>query len=469
MKFVAWILPVILVVAGAISMHLWLSGDAAEGLEARLPGADGRAAGGAAQQEPARIEGQLVKSDGVPADLPGAWPRFRGSNFDGISVEGVELDRSWGEGGPAVLWSVDVGEGYAAAAVLAGRVYLIDYDHENLSDSIRCLSLADGREIWRYSYPVKVKRWHGMSRGIPAVTDKYIVSMGPKCHVTCLDSQTGELRWMLDLVREFGSKVPQWYAAQCPLIEEGKAIIAPAGEILMMAVDCESGQIVWQTPNTDRWVMTHSSIVPMEFGGKRFYIYCGGDQNRGGVVGVSAEDGEVLWKYEGWKLRFNIPSPVVVGPDRIFLSAGYSQVENGCSMLRLEQSDGKIVVEPEFVHPTDVFGSIQQTPILYEGYIYGVRPDGQLVCLDLAGNVVWTSPSEKKFGSGPYVIANGLMYIMDDSGTLTLVRPGASGYVELARAKVMDGHEAWGPMAVASGRLIVRDMYKMLCLDIAKH
>ena len=122
---------------------------------------------------------------------------------------------------------------------------------------------------------MKIKRDHGMSRTVPAVTDKYVVTLGPKGHVTCLDSKTGEFRWMLNLVKEYGTTIPQWYTAQCPLIDDGKAIIAPAGVlsdgtggVLMMAVDCETGQIVWQTPNPDKWVMTHSSIVPMEFGGQ---------------------------------------------------------------------------------------------------------------------------------------------------------------------------------------------------------
>jgi outer membrane protein assembly factor BamB len=124
-------------------------------------------------------------------------------------------------------------------------------------------------------------------------------------------------------------------------------------------------------------------------------------------------------------------------------------------------------VQSEFLHTTDVFGSIQQTPIFYEGHIYGVRPDEQLVCLDLEGKVLWISTSAKKFGSGPYTIINGLMYAMNDSGVLTLVQVGPSGYVQLAEAKVLDGHESWGPMAVADGRLIVRDFTRMICLDIA--
>jgi len=32
---------------------------------------------------------------------------------------------------------------------------------------------------------------------------------------------------MLNLVKEYGTTIPQWYTAQCPLIDSGKAIIAP--------------------------------------------------------------------------------------------------------------------------------------------------------------------------------------------------------------------------------------------------
>jgi outer membrane protein assembly factor BamB len=111
---------------------------------------------------------------------------------------------------------------------------------------------------------------------------------------------------------------------------------------------------------------------------------------------------------------------------------------------------------------------MQQTPIFYDGHIYGVRTDRQLVCLDLDGRVVWTSTSAKKFGHGAYTIANGLIYILNDSGILTLVEPTPTGYVELAQAEVMDAFESWGPMAVVSGRLILRDLNRMICLDIAE-
>jgi outer membrane protein assembly factor BamB len=455
--------PVLLVAAGTLLLYFWLRADAAVGLKERLPIAE-NAPKIAFEDEPAvKIEGKLIQLDGVPADLPGAWPRFRGANFDAINTEAVSLAKTWPAEGPRVLWSIDVGEGYAGAAVLAGRVYILDYDQENQADVVRCLSLADGKDIWRYSYPVRVKRQHGMSRTVPAVTPEYVVTLGPRCHVTCLDSVTGEFRWMLNLVEEFGTTVPDWYAGQCPLIDAGRAIIAPGGSTLMIAVDCQTGQIIWQSPNAHLWQMTHSSIIPTEFMGMRMYVYCAS----GGVVGVSCDDGSILWEHNDWQVRTaNAPSPVIVGEGLIFLSGGYNA---GSMMLRLAQEGGKMVAQEVFRLEPEVFGSAQQTPIFYAGYIYGIRPDKQLVCLDLNGRVVWTSTSAYRFGHlglGPYTIADGLIYIMDDSGVLTLAEATPSGYVQLAQAKVLEGPDAWGPMAVVSGRLIVRDLKRMICLDI---
>ena len=44
-----------------------------------------------------------------------------------------------------------------------------------------------------------IKRNHGMSRTVPAVNGRDIVTMGPKCHGTCLDAETGEFLFAIDL------------------------------------------------------------------------------------------------------------------------------------------------------------------------------------------------------------------------------------------------------------------------------
>jgi outer membrane protein assembly factor BamB len=454
----AILIPIGLIIIGIVSLYIWLRPEEIN-LAERLPIAE-NAQQTSSDEAGGKLQGELIHLGGKPSDLHGVWPRFRGADFDAINKENVSLARNWPPDGPKVLWSIDVGEGYAGPAVLNGCVYILDYDQKKQADAIRCLSLADGQEIWRYSYPVKIKRNHGMSRTVPAVTDKFIVTFGPKCHVTCLDSVTGQFHWMLDLVKDFNAKEPPWYAGQCPLIDNDKAIIAIGGKQLMIAVDCQTGKIVWQSPNSNHWVMTHSSIMPIEFAGKRMYVYCAS----GGVVGISAEDGSILWQSEEWKIRVaNVPSPVIVGDGLIFLCGDYNA---GSMILKLAQKDNKIIAEPALRLGPEIFGSPQHTPIFYKGHIYGVNAKNELACLDLNGKVLWTSTSAHKFGRGPYIIADDLIYVMNDDGELTMAEATPIGYKPLAEARVLNGPDSWGPMAIVQGRLILRDLNRMICLKI---
>ncbi len=429
------------------------------GVTARVPGLD-RPAGGA-EEATGPLTGTLTRGDGQPADLRGAWPRFRGERLDNVSVEPVPLARSWSADGPPRLWSVELGEGYAGAAVRDGRVWVLDYDASAKADALRCLSLADGREIWRYGYPVKVKRNHGQSRTVPTVSGDAVVGFGPKSHVTCLDAATGELRWQLDLVRDFGATTPPWYAGQCPLVDGDRVILAPgAPDALLLAVDLRSGAVVWRTDNPQGWGMTHSSIVPATLAGRRMLTYCA----KGGVVGVDPADGALLWKTTEWKIGIaTVPSPVPIGDDRLFLCGGYNA---GSLMLRIEREADRMVARTLWRLGPEVFGAAQQTPVLYRDHIYGVRPDGQLVCLDLDGRPVWTSGAAHTFGLGPFLVAQDLVFAMNDDGELTLARASPAGFARLAHAKVLAGAESWGPMALAGGRLLVRDLTRMVCLDV---
>lgn len=456
------VLPAALVFAAAgLLAFVWGTNLPAGKIPLRVPAVDGDGAAEAGGSSPFE-KGVLTTSGGTASDLPGAWPCFRGANRDAVSTEDTPLAETWAAGEPKPLWSVDAGEGYAGAAVLDGRVYLMDYDREAKADALRCLSLADGREIWKFSYPLAVKRNHGMSRTVPAVTKQFVVSLGPKCHVSCLDAVTGKFQWGIDLVREYGSTVPAWYAGQCPLIDGDRVILAPSGSSLMIAVELATGKVIWKTPNPRDWKMTHVSITPMEIAGRKTYVYCG----HRGVAGIAADDGSLLWETGDWKISLaTVSSPVPVPGDRIFLSGGY---EAGAMMLGITEQGGKFTAKPVFRLDADVFGATQQTPVFHDGHLYGVRPSGELVCLDLNGKVLWTSGTGNRFGLGPFMIAGGKIFVMDDSGGLTMAAATPDGFKPLAKAKVLDGHDSWGPMAIAGGRLIVRDLTRMVCLDLGK-
>lgn len=458
-KYVFW-LPAAFAAASLAALALWLLPRADARLTLRIPGTDVAPGMEALASGNPVQAGKLTKGDGQPAaDLPGAWPCFRGPNRDGISVES-KLARLW-SGAPRELWAVDVGEGYASPAVLNGRAYVMDYDAAQKQDALRCLSLADGKEIWRFAYPLRVKRNHGMSRTMPAVTEKFVVAMGPKCHVVCLDAVTGEMRWNLDLVNQFDAAVPEWYAGQCVLIEKDAVILAPGGkDALLLAVDLATGKELWRSPNPRKWKMTHSSVTPMEVAGKRMYVYCAS----GGVVGVSAKDGAILWETPDWRISIaNVPSPVVLEDGRVFLSGGY---DAGSMMIQLQPEGEKFAVKKLFKLDPKDFGATQQTPIYFGGHIYGVRPDGQFVCLDTDGKTRWASGSGQQFGLGAYTMAGGLIFAINDNGKLSLIEATPARFNLLAQAQVLKGRESWGPLTLAGGRLIARDLTKMVCLDV---
>lgn len=454
--------PVLAALLVAASIWMWLGVGPGVDLALRVPQAS-EMSPRSPKAEKVDIEGFFASGEGKPAKLGGAWPGFRGKARDAVSSEGVPLVRTLADIQARQVWSIRLGEGYAGAAILNGRAYVLDYDQQVKADTLRCLSLADGKEIWRRGYYVQVKRNHGMSRTVPAVSQDYVVTIGPKCQVMCAQAEGGEFLWGVDMVGQYGTVVPDWYAGQCPLIDESKAIIAPAGNALMAALDCETGQVIWETPNPHGWRMTHSSIMPMDLAGEKTYVYCAS----GGVAGVSAADGRIVWECPDWKVNMaNAPSPVIVSGDRVFLCGGYGA---GSMMIRISGDGEKFKAEELFRLSSEQFGSEQQTPVLYEGHIYGVREDGQLVCLDLEGSVVWTSGRMNRFGRqgrGPLMIADGMLIVLTGDGELALVKASPSGFERLAAAKVLAEGESWAPMALAGGMLIVRDLVTMACLDM---
>ena len=436
---------------------------AAETMAGTLPGLKP-----ATETEKVDIAGTFESFDGQPGKTEQTWLRFRGDDFSNIRDNGPRLADTWPADGPPLLWSIDLSEGHAGATVWKGRVFLADYDEEKQGDALRCFSITDGREIWRRWYHAPTKRNHGVSRTVPAVTGNYTVSMGPRCFVLCVDTATGGFRWGIDLVEEYGASVPMWYTGQCPLIDGRTAVLAPGGKALMLGVDCETGDVVWQTPNPDGWKMSHSSIIPMTLLGQRTYVYC----SENGVCGVSAEEadrGQLLWKTSAWAHPVTSPSPVRIDDERVFLTCGYG---GGSMMLQLKRKGDAIATEILFELSKKVFSCEQQTPIFFANHLFGILPKdaaelrAQFACLNTDGELVWTSGQTERFGLGPFLMADDKIFILNDNGELTLIRASVEKYERLAQCRPLKGHDAWAPMALVDGKLILRDSKQMICLDV---
>lgn len=402
------------------------------------------------------------------------WPRFRGSDFDNISKDKTPIAESWPTSGPPIAWQIDLGEGHAGPAIHNGKVYILDYIEKEKADALRVFSFKTGAEIWRRWYKVLIKRNHGMSRSIPTVTDDYVITFGPRCHVMCTDSDTGELLWTLDLIRDFGAELPQWYTAQCPLIDNNIAVIAIGGKNLAMGVDCSNGEIVWETPNPDNLKMSHSSVFTSSFYGKKTYVYMA----VGGIVGISAEGediGRILWKSSEWNPTVVATSPVFLGNNEILVTTGYGA--GGARIRILKTSTGFEAKLIEMHSPKEGLSSEQQTPILNNDILWTISPkDAGALRNELLAyhkndlrNPLWKSGKENRYGLGPYLIVGDKMFLLNDESELYLFKIEKQKAQLLAQHKVfMDGVDAWGPMAYIDGYLILRDSHRMVSLYVGQ-
>jgi outer membrane protein assembly factor BamB len=188
---------------------------------------------------------------------------------------------------------------------------------------------------------------------------------------------------------------------------------------------------------------------------------------QGYLIGVDARTGAQLFDYDGFpKTGNNIPTPLPIGDGRVFLTSGYGA---GCAMIRVESQANQYKVTELYKNKN--MGSICAQPLLWNGYIYGNSGDvgGGLRCLTLDGAIKWDSKDNKgpTFGMGTVFIADGLIYAIDSgNGDIYMAEATPDGYKQLGKAKLLAPPEPFAPMAFKDGKLLVRDMHKLYCLDV---
>jgi outer membrane protein assembly factor BamB len=191
---------------------------------------------------------------------------------------------------------------------------------------------------------------------------------------------------------------------------------------MMIAVNCATGKVVWETTNTNNWKMSHSSVIPMTIYGRKMYIYCA----IGGIVAVSAEKedaGSIKFESNVFDHAVVAPSPVYIGNGKIFITAGYGA---GSMVLQVKTDNGSYTIESvQQLKPDEGLASEQQTPVFFNGHLFS-----------------------------------------SDDGVLTIIKASSSKYDELAKFKILQGQDAWGPMVMVNGRLLARDSRTMVCVDM---
>jgi outer membrane protein assembly factor BamB len=246
-----------------------------------------------------------------------------------------------------------------------------------------------------------------------------------------------------------------------PLVYDQLVVVNPgvqrksvAGHALV-AYDRSTGRPVWHAGNARA---AYSSPMLAILGNQRQILLFDAD----GLGGYDATTGQELWRYE-WKTAhgINAAQPVVLEGDRVFLSSGY---DHGCTMLLVTKTSGRWTATPLWPNtPNQGMRCKFSSPVASRGFLYGLD-DGRLVCLDATrGERMWKGG---RYGHGQLLLAGDLLVILAESGRLVLVAANPERFHELGSISVLEGEKTWNPLALAGGKVFVRNHVEMACYEL---
>ncbi len=414
------------------------------------------------------------------------WPNVRGPNWDGRSEE-TGLANSWPQGGPPLLWTLELGQGYSSFVAWKDSVAT---QYQTLGGQyVVCLNAQSGNIRWqyRYAWPYEPAGVYPGPRSTPCYADGHLFFTSPSGVVGCLDSTSGALKWSVDLYDRFDGKPPGFGCACSPIIV-GETVVLPVGGkgSSIVALNKIDGRVAWRAGDEDA---SYVSVLPISFRGPLLVL--GYLQNA--LVCHDATTGDVVWhralssgydEHSAWPL-YQEPYVWIASP-----------FQGGSELLELTDDPGQPIktLRRSKLMSNDIFSSV-----LHNGAIYGFdlheaqakthrTSRGIFRCVDFeTGEGLWSvgtgrldrsprgdgssaSPStstnsrEPNIGHATVIVADEKLIMMNDLGELILARASKANYQELARVQLLSGEICWTQPCLANGRLYVRNHSRAACV-----
>ncbi len=387
------------------------------------------------------------------------WPQWRGVNRDGVCAE-TGLLQTWPAEGPALAWKTKgLGAGYSGVSVVGSTLFTMGDGAD--ASFIYALRESDGQQLWA----AKVGKTGGGDgypgpRCTPTVDGDLVFAIGQFGDLVCVETATGKERWRKNLVKDFAGAMPNWGYAESPLVDGGKVICTPGGpQGTVVALDRSSGKELWRTSQV-KDASAYSSAIVAEIGGKRQFVVL----TDASVLGIGAEDGQVLWRAPRKGQVAVIPTPVFYN-DSVFVSSGYGV---GCNLFKISLANDQF--KPEQVYANKVMVNHHGGVIRIGEHLYGYSDGKGWVCQNFkTGKMVWEEKG--KLGKGAITYADGRFYLRGESkGTMVLIEATPDGYKETGRFEQPDRSNkmSWPHPVVAHGKLYLRDQDVLLCYTITK-
>lgn len=423
------------------------------------------------------------------------WPQWMGPRRDGVWRETGVVERFTSNSLP-VVWRVPVNAGYVGPAVAGGRLFLLDRVAGKMperqrgdktlpmvpgNERVLCLDTATGSNVWEHAYDCAYRiSYPAGPRATPLVRDGRVYTLGAMGDLLCLEATDGRVVWARNFPKDFAlDEPPAWGWAAHPLLDGPRLICLVGGtNSAVVAFDKDTGRELWRALTTHE--IGYAPPMIHEIAGRRQLVVWHPEA----VVGLEPETGRVLWSQtypiEGRPQR---PEVTIALPRwdgrRLFVTSFYqgsTLLEPGADSVRVVWNR-KSSKQSEFdagLH------TVMGTPVMRDGFIYGVCGFGELRCLDAAtGDRRWetytATGGEKGFFANVFMTEQaGRTWLYNDQGELILAKLSPAGYEELGRAKLLEPLETtrgrtvtWCHPAYAGRRLYVHNGKELICVDLA--
>ena len=401
------------------------------------------------------------------------WPQWRGPDRSGTWYNGPHVEHLSPER-VLKIWDVPVGSGYSGPTVATGRVYVMDY--MGGAERINCLDAIDGEMVWSHSYPVSYSVGYPTGpRASVLINQGKAYSWGTMGHLHCMDAATGKVVWKVDAVEQYRSRVPIWGMASNPILVDDLLVVqlAGTGGACMVAFQKDTGEEAWRSLEDEA---SYAAPVLIRQAGQQVLVCWTGES----ITGLDPKNGAVYWSlpFQPLQMIMNVADPVY-DPPYLFLSAFF----DGSILVKL----GQQTTSAELVYHrhgqdernTDALHCCISTPLIRDGYVYGIGSYGETRCLDLGtGDRIWENLSlvpRERWANVHLVRQGDQVWGFNETGELLLGKFTPDGYQDKGRVRVIDPVKispnprngvTWSHPAFAGNHIYVRSDSRLVCIEI---
>ena len=413
------------------------------------------------------------------------WPEFRGAGRLGVWNESGILER-FPEDGLDVVWRTPIARGYAGPAVADGRVFVTDFTRTGGTagvERIVCLDERTGRVLWMQEWEADYAgiSWDEGPRATPTVDGGRVYVQGAAGMLAAFEVETGDLLWSRRHVEEFGADIPIFGFASSPLVDGERliALVGGAPDAKVVAFDKTTGAEIWRAlSSAESGPGVGQPIIIRASGVRQLIVW-----HPSAVASLDPETGEAYWS-EPFRVGYDmtVAVPVQYG-SHLFVTTFYE----GPLMLTLgaDRPDAAVRWKGKSTSEilTDGLHSVLATPVVRDGYIYGVGSYGQLRCLVAdTGERVWETQEatvERARWASAFIVRHEDRYfINNDRGDLIIARMTPEGYDEISRTHLIDPTSApgnrrelktvnWSHPAYANRRIYARNDEEIIAASLA--